>query len=337
MTLWLVRAGSRGEMEDLALERGVAVIGWGELDDLTELRSRDELLELLKGRFPDKKPASLQNYAGQLWAFSHRIGAGDIVVLPLKKRSAIAIGRVTGPYAYRPDLPADARHTVPVDWIKELPRSSFDQDLLHSFGALTTVCQISRNNAEERIRAILETGSDLTPPPQEIPQEMVEEEAIGDLEQQAMDQIVQYIGRSFTGHRLARLAAALLEAQGYRVEVSPEGPDGGVDIIAGMGPMGFDPPRLCVQVKSGSQIVDVKVLRELHGVISRFGADRGLLISWGGFRRSVYTEARQMFFQIRLWDSGEFVNNLLACYDRLPDEIKAELPLKRIWTLVMEE
>lgn len=337
MTLWLVRAGSRGEMEDLALDKGMAVIGWGELGDLTRLNSRDEIMALLQRTFPDTKPASIYTYARELWYFSHVISAGDIVVLPLKKRSAIVIGRVTGPYAYRPDLPADARHTVPVDWIKELPRNSFDQDLLRSFGTPTRVCEIYRNNSEERIRAILEAGSDLTPPPQEIPQEMMEEEAIGDLEQQAMDQIVQYIGRNFTGHRLARLAAALLEAQGYRVEVSSEGPDGGVDIIAGMGPMGFDPPRLCVQVKSGSQIVDVKVLRELHGVISRFGADRGLLISWGGFRRSVYTEARQMFFQIRLWDSGQFVDNLLAYYDRLPDEIKAELPLKRIWALVMEE
>ena len=32
--------------------------------------------------------------------------------------------------------------------------------------------------------------------------------------------------------------------------MSPEGPDGGVDICVGKGPMGFDSPKLRVQVKS---------------------------------------------------------------------------------------
>jgi restriction system protein len=101
--------------------------------------------------------------------------------------------------------------------------------------------------------------------------------------------------------------------------------------------MGFDHPRLVVQVKSGDQQLDVAPLRELQGVMPRFGAQQGLLVSWGGFRSSVQRESRQLYFQIRLWDARDIVDALLDNYDRLPEDLRAELPLKRIWTLVLEE
>src|SRR5215216_2400533 len=81
-----------------------------------------------------------------------------------------------------------------------------------------------------------------------------------------LDQIRSFITRRFRATELERLIAALLEAQGYRAHRTAAGPDGGVDVIAGRGPMGFDPPRLCVQVRSGEKPVDVRVIRELQGV-----------------------------------------------------------------------
>lgn len=334
MTVWMVRAGEHGEHEDFVLEKGVAAIRWIELGDLSGVHSREELQALCEKVYPDAKPNTIVNWVRQLWAFRARIQVGDLVVLPLKTRAAIAIGRVAGLYTYRPDFPEGARHTRPVEWLKtDIPRTAFDQDLLYSLGARMTVCQIQRNQAEERIRAMLEgTPPPPTPddvgPPVEVPQ---------DLEQYARDQIEAYIGRKFKGHDLARLVTALLRAQGYHTHVAPPGPGGGADIVAGRGPMGFDPPRLCVQVKSGMQPADVKVLRELLGVLSNFGAEGGLLVSWAGFRQSVYAEAGRLFFQIRLWDSGDVVRALLDHYDQLPEDLQAEIPLKRIWTLVQKE
>lgn len=52
-----------------------------------------------------------------------------------------------------------------------------------------------------------------------------------------------------------------------------------MDIIVGASPIDFDHPRLCVQVKFVDQPVDVKVLRELQGVMSNYGAEQGLFIS----------------------------------------------------------
>jgi restriction system protein len=136
---------------------------------------------------------------------------------------------------------------------------------------------------------------------------------------------------------MASLVGAILQAQGYKVRVSPSGPDDGVDIIAGRGALGFEPPRLIVQVKSVSSPIDVTVLRELQGVLSTFGAEQGLIVATGGYKSSVEREAARQYFKVRIWDADDLVQMIQEHYDQLPEDIKAELPLKRVWMLVSEE
>ena len=340
VAVWLVRAGSRGELEQRALEQGLSIIGWPEMPDLSHVASREELRALIQRTYPNASVSKVSNSLGQLWAFRERMQDGDLVVLPSKSRAAIAIGRVTGPYQYRPDMPGGGTHVRPTKWLRtDIPRAAFGQDLLYSFGAFMTVCQITRNNAQQRIQAVLEGKPDQVvsrPKPPDDARDESEEESL-DLETYARDQIMDHIGRSFRGHDLSRLVNDLLRAQGYRTQFSLPGPDGGVDIIAGAGPMGFDLPRLCVQVKSSDTPVDVGVLRELQGVMRNFGAQQGLLVSWGGFKNTVLEDSRRLFFEVRLWDAGDIISALLQHYDQLPEDIQAELPLKRIWVLVPNE
>jgi restriction system protein len=335
MALWLVRAGRHGEQEQAALGRNVAVIGWNDLPDLSKITSKEALKDLYEQTRPSEKKGTVAARVGEIWAFINRIQLDDLVVLPLKLQSAIAVGRVIGPYAYRTDLSPTIRHTRPVQWIKtDLPRTAFDQDLLYSFAFCGTVCRIRRNQAEERVRAILE--GKIAPPFRR--EEAEEPETIDiDIEEVARDQLLDFLDKKFKGHDLARVVEAVLQAQGYVTKRSEPGPDGGVDILAGAGPLGFDSPRMCVQVKSSSSPVDVNALRGLQGSMQSFHADQGLLVSWGGFNRATLEEARRSFFKVRLWDFGSLVDAMLNSYERLPDDLQAELPLKRIWALVKEE
>ena len=339
MTIWLIRAGKQGQFETFAFENNVAVIGWEELTDLAGVPSREDLIALLERAYPDNKPKTIINWTSQIWPFLSEMRTGDLVAVPLKSRPAIALGRITGPYHYRSDFPPGARQTRPVQWLKEIPRERFNQDLLNSLGAFMTVCRIQRNNAEERIRALLEGKQPpvVIPPDGSTDGENTEIEAPPDIEQLATDQIVTVLGRRFKGHDLARLVGAILEAQKYKVRVSPPGADGGVDIIAGKGILGFDSPRLVVQVKSGSSAVDVKIVRELQGVMHNYKADHGLLVSWGGYTSSALKETATKFFEIRLWNAEDLVAMIQTHYQNLPDAVQAELPLKRVWMLVPEE
>lgn len=265
---------------------------------------------------------------------------GDWVVLPRKETALIAVGEITGPYEYDSKAVEPYRHRRAVKWMnKEVPRSSFGQDLLYSFGAFMTVCAITRNDAEKRVRAMPGRGwksePGLSPPAPGVAAEGAE--ALVDLELLASDQIASLIIARYQGHGLARLVEAILRAQGYTTFRSPEGADKGVDILAATGPLGFGQPRICVQVKSGDSQVDRPTLDQLVGAMANFKADRGLLVSWGGFKASVEREVANQVFTVRLWDRGALIGEILSHYDALPDELRAELPLKRIWTVAAEE
>lgn len=332
MTLWLVRAGRFGEREQFAIENNLAVIGWEDLPDLAKLKIRDELTDLLSETYPDQKKNALRNWEAQLWTFSKRMQVGDLVVMPLKHRAIIKLGYVAGNYNYVPTNPTELKHTRPVTWKYDIPRNRIDQDLLYALGAANTVCSISKNDAENRFKALL--SGILTPANAPFPVPVREPDEAVDLEQFTRDQITDAIIRAFKGHKLAHLTAAVLQAQGYKVRVSPEGADGGVDIIAGRGPLGFESPRLVVQVKSGDSPVDIRTVRELNGVIGAFGADAGLIVAWGGFQGQVDKESARQYFKIRLWDADDLVQMIQDNYDNLPEDIQTELPLKKIWILI---
>ena len=162
-------------------------------------------------------------------------------------------------------------------------------------------------------------------------------EASSDLIQLANVQIVAQIQARFKGHALTHLVDAVLRADGWNTRVSPPGPDGGVDIFAGRGPLGLDAPYLCAQVKSQDSPADVTVYRTLQGTMQTFDAEQGLLVCWGGFNKAVLQESRQGHFTVRLWDSRVLVQAIYRNYETLPAEIQADLPLKRVWMLVVDE
>lgn len=158
-----------------------------------------------------------------------------------------------------------------------------------------------------------------------------------DLGRLARDEIAKLIVAQYKGHGLARLVDGILRAQGYTTYLSPAGPDKGVDLLAAPGPLGFGSPRLCVQVKSGDAPVDTPTLNQLIGAMQNVHAEQGLLVSWGGFKSSVDREEPAQFFRVRLWDQDKLIEELLTNYDRLDEDIRAELPLKRIWTVAHPE
>lgn len=329
MELWIVRAGRYGEQEQNALDKGLVTIGWSDLPDLTTFKTKDDLQKVYIETYEEDNNISLGIKVGQIWRFANEISKGDLVALPSKTQPIIHFGKIMGDYKYE-KLADDLVHWIPVKWIKSIPRSTLDQDLLYSFGSLLTVSNISRNDAPKRIQELIE-GKKETKTPDTT--DTLETTAL-DIEEYSKDLIIKLIERKFKGHPFARLVNEILIAQGYITEVSPPGPDGGVDILASPGPLGFEHPRICVQVKSTSSQVDIKTFRELQGVMRKVKAEQGLIVSWSGFNKKVTSEAKDDFFYIRLWGANELIDNIFKYYDKFSDELKTELPLKRFWCLV---
>ncbi len=340
MALWLVRAGAYGEYENKFLDENRIYLTWNDLShDLAVLKNRGQLRTKLEEVYPDNPKGRITNHLGQIWAFSQVMDKDDWIVLPSKQKPAIHVAKVKGDYTFNHDGEDPFFHYREIEWIvQDVPRTNFDQDLLYSFGAFMTVCQVSRNDAEQRIHAMATNewkSSGTIPNVKKLVKEEEGEagEVLEDLTQAARDQIAKLIIARFQGHGMARLVDAVLRARGYSTFLGPEGPDKGIDILAAPDPMGFGEPRICVQVKSGDSPLDRPTLDQLIGVMANVNATHGLLVSWGGFKSSVDREKATQFFRVRLWDQGDLIGQVLAYYDKLDEGIKTELPLKRIWVV----
>ncbi|OWY80495.1 restriction endonuclease [Rhodococcus sp. BUPNP1] len=342
---WVVRSGKLGERDQIALEQSCSGGGWEELPDLTDCTSRDEVAKVVNDVLSRESKGRIQNAVAQLWALRGRITPGDILVMPMKTTKQLALGRVTEGYRYRSDNSPAMRHVVSVDWQRtDLPRSAVKQDLLYILGSVLTVFAPSKNNAVARLDYGTDPGA-VEPLPTLISQGATSVEADSsvdspelstDFEQVVTDQILTRICEDFAGHELAGLVTAVLEAEGFRCDMAPPGPDGGVDITAGRGPLGLDTPTLLVQVKSGGQVggqVGAPVVSQLQGVMSAQGADQGLLVAWGGLTRPARDQMRHHRLRIRVWEAADVVDAVLRNYARLPSGIQTRLPLKQVWML----
>lgn len=346
MTVWLVRAGKHGEFEQKFLQENKVYVTWDHLAvDIGKMAEKQDLFDAMTKIYSETKEKTIQQNVGQVWPFAHKMQLGDLIVMPSKMQRAIYIAEITGGYQYEKQGPSPFFHSRTVKWIGEaIPRINFGQDLLHSFGAFTTICRITRNNAAERIALMRknswkpETDQAVAKPPS------VQDDAISDesspqfdIEDDARDRIASLIQAKFAGHGLTRLVDAILRAQGYTTYVSPEGADGGVDILAGSRPLGFGTTRLCVEVKSESNRMDRPSVDKLLGAMTKFGAQEGLFVAWGGFKTNVQRELATTFFRVRLWTQSELFEALFDNYEKLDAEIKAELPLKQIWILALKD
>ena len=348
MALWLCRAGRHGEEEQRFLQENRIYLTWGNLNrDLSSLKDCKDTYKLLQQIYPSATHGHRVQNSGQIWSFAHRMKPGDWVALP-SKRKTIHIGEITGNYTFQAGGPDPYYHYRTVKWLEtDIPRTNFDKDILNSLGAFTTICQIRRNDAENRVRAMQKNSwksvgiapriesDDESDADTENNSEDTQAEL--DLEQIGRDQIARLIFSKYNGHGLETLVEAILNVQGFTTYHSGKGPDGGKDILASPGILGFGQPRICVQVKSQDTPLERPVLDQLVGTMQHVQADQGLLVCWGGFKDTIKREIPRLFFKVRLWDQNDLIDQFLSHYDKFDEDLKAELPLKRIWAVASQE
>lgn len=351
MTYWTIRAGRNGERVEWALANSVVGGGWQDFGDLTPYKADREQLRALVAVTVGGSANRIATYTGQIWSMISRIHEGDRMVLSNRETGQLAIGEVTRAYYFQPDETDPAKkHRLDVRWIRtDIPFSNIKQDLLYQMRSALTVFQIGNNDAAYRLDRVLEGQNDpgaRTALDQVVSgkdesglrDELVSQEFDAlNLEEIAQDTISTRLQEEFKGHDLSELVTAILTLEGYKCRNSPPGADGGVDILAGKGPLGMDSPKLVVQVKSQSSAVSDVVLQQLNGAIHRYSADQALLVTFGGVTSPAKAYLESQYFKIRVWAIRDILDATIRHYENLPNELKARLPLKQTWIPVLED
>ncbi len=149
------------------------------------------------------------------------------------------------------------------------------------------------------------------------------------LESDAREGIRQFIV-SKSPYEFQDMVAALLRAMGYHTPfVAPKGKDGGIDIIAYVDPLGAQTPRIKVQVKHKPETsIGASEIRALLGVLR--AGDIALFVTSGTFSPDAKNTSTTSPQFIRLIDGDDFIDMWQEYYDKMSDEDKNMLPLKRI-------
>ncbi|SRR6266702_5740631 len=323
-TLWGIHGGKTDDADSLFLKKNRIALGWVATGDIGKWKAtREAFKEKIGETYPDKTAAGTVNSAGQLYRFAHELAVGDLVVYPSKRDRQIHIGEVTGGYEYRPDMEPGYPQTRTVKWLKHVPRTRFSQGALHEAGAAMSFFQI-KTYADEYISALEGTTPETVP--------VSKDETVGivaaEIDETTKDFVLKRLAQELKGHPFADFVAHLLNKMGYRTRVSPEGPDGGIDIVAHEDELGFKPPIVKVQVKSSEDSVGDPVVSALYGKVST--GEFGLLVTLGSFTNQAKNFAKSKS-NLRLIDGDDLVELVLQHYDQFDSRYKGLIPLKRVY------
>ena len=149
------------------------------------------------------------------------------------------------------------------------------------------------------------------------------------LESDAREGIRQFIV-SKSPYEFQDMVAALLRAMGYHTPfIAPKGKDGGIDIIAYLDPLGAQTPRIKVQVKhKPDTAIGASEVRALSGILK--AGDIALFVTSGTYSADARNAASGNDKFIRLIDGNDFIDMWQEYYEKMTDDDKNMLPLKRI-------
>ena len=324
ITIWGIHAGRGGEADVLFLKKNVIALGWVEVGDLSAIKpDREAFRAAVAKAIPDTKPRALPVSAGQIFRFVHEMKVGDIAVYPSQRDRSIHIGRIEGAYQYAPAVSKDYPNMRSVKWLGSFPRTAFTQGALYEIGSAIALFQV-RNYADEFLAALEGKPA----PVSRTEEDETVAYVVDAIEQFTRDFILKRLAQQLKGHPLAHFVAHLLQAMGYRTRVSPEGPDGGIDIIAHKDELGFEPPIVKVQVKSSQGSVGEPIVAGLYGKVGQ--GEFGLFVTLGTFTNQAVTFARNKT-NLRLIDGEELVALMLQHYEQFDSRYKGLIPLKRVY------
>ena len=140
-----------------------------------------------------------------------------------------------------------------------------------------------------------------------------------DIEQNTRDFVYKQLAQYLKGYGFQSFVAHLLTTMGYRTVESPQGTDGGVDIIAHKDELKLEPPIIKVQVKSTESSIGGPEVKQLSGNLGQ--GEVGLLVTLGSYSKQAidFVKTRP---NLRLIDGDELIQFILTHYEQLDPKIQ---------------
>lgn len=332
--IWGVHMGKH--VGNNPIDGGYVAIGWPLMGDLSKIASnREAFKEALVKAYPNTKLGAIAGTAGTLFKFQYEIEKGDIVVYPSKHDRMVNIGVFTGEVEYHHNDADEYPTHQRVEWKVHIPRNEVSQSALNEIGSAITLFNVKNHASEFRDK--------IDPKPKKAPANdstghtNTEEQADDDTatvaasiqaEANTSDFVIKRLMAHLSGHQFEEFIAHLMECMGYTARVTPKSGDGGVDVIAHMDPLGFQPPIVKVQCKRTTSQTPRTDVDQLLGTLG--DGEYGLFVNLGSFAPGA-VELERNRAKLRLINGEQFVELIFEHYAQLAPRYRSMIPLKQIF------
>ncbi|KGR83642.1 restriction endonuclease [Lysinibacillus boronitolerans] len=319
---WMVRAGDHNELIETWLNNNIASVGWPAIGNPKEYATKKDLISVANQVYEERKPSTRQSQMSQVWRFINEIKIGDRILSYSKEKREYIIGTVEQEHFHNtaignPDYP----NHIKVKWEdKRISRDSLSQAAKNTLGSILTIFRV--DNLKNEIEKLISNYPLSVEPDTEAEDEAVIEDLIGKSTTLIADKI-----DALDAWQLQDLVGGLLQAMDYNVKVSPKGPDGGVDVLAYKDAFGFEKPIIKVQVKHRKSSAGSPEIQQLLGADPIQG--NSLFVSTGGFTNQALAVAKHS--AVKTLDLDDLVELVVEWYEKMPNEVRALIPLKRIY------
>ncbi len=332
--IWMVRAGQGSYLIDDFLERDIIAIGWNELGRLNPEWSYDQLKQKFKEVYPEDSPGRVNQCVGQIWKFLKDFQKDDKVITYDSASREYYIGVVESGYEFDDQL--EYHHFRKVTWFEgNVQRDALSTEAKNTLGAISTIFELPANvwsellkNHDEHIsKEELEDLEGLS----KLQEEEDDLQRLKDDVSNRSQEFIKDIIANLSWQDTEMLVAGLLKTMGYKIRMTNRGGgDLGSDIIASPDELFLEQPLIKVEVKKRTkEKIQAPDIRNFIGGMR--GHHKGIYVTTSGFSKEAQYEAERANFAITLIDSDWLVELLLSNYESLDPEIKALVPLRKIY------
>jgi restriction system protein len=337
--MWMVRAGREGAYADEFIEGNFVAIGFvQELGAAALGLTKRELLDKLAATHPDWSDGKSQTVASQFVRFNTDVQIGDRIVTYDPGRRRYVIGRVPGPTVWQQGSDIHLPYRRAVEWKHSVAREALSVPSRNTLGAIQTLFRVSDEAAAD-LEANPGPLDAPAPPVKEAPPAKSDTFLLRQIRDNMLEQAAEFIEdriAQLDPYEMQELVAGLLRALGYKTRVSPKGSDRGIDIFASPDGLGLQEPRIFVEVKHRrNSVIGANDVRSFLG--GRKASDRCLYVSTGGFTKEARYEAERAATPLTLIDLPELRRLVVDHYERLDEETKQLVPLRRVYWPIEEE
>ena len=314
--VWVVRA-EFGRYTDNFVNGGYVAIGWISEEDLSEIKTRDEIYPIYRLAYPnDTSNIVIGQQVGQISRFLLEIKAGDYVITPPSDSEWLHYGRIASDQSYHYEHGTDGcpyRHRRKVAWeVERIKRSEFSIPFQNTIRSSLTVFNVSQG--EELLTKIGVHKPGLKPKTGTI-----------DAYRTVLNQVLELDPSEFE-----ILVKHLLTALGFEdTQVTGRTGDGGVDVIGELNVSNLAKIKVFVQAKryKAHSKIRATTVQQLRQAIP-FGG-QGAFITTADYQAKATDVALEAGFpRIGLINGHQLVDLLVQHWGSIPEEFRERLGLR---------